>query len=76
MVPTPDSPEWQDPANRNRDETPFYTADMIEYTGNWWARLWPKSMLWAFPRLLIIFYSDNGTVTEFHLLSAVSGSGR
>lgn len=28
MVPTPDSPEWKDPARRHSDETPF-AADMI-----------------------------------------------
>lgn len=61
MVPTPDSPEWQDPANRNRDETPF-AADMIEYTDKMVGKVVDQIDALGLSRdTLIIFYSDNGT---------------
>ena len=61
MVPTPDSPEWKDPAKRNRDETPF-AADMIEYTDKMVGKVVDHIDSLGLDRdTLIIFYSDNGT---------------
>ncbi|MCR9294137.1 MAG: sulfatase-like hydrolase/transferase [bacterium] len=61
MNPTPDSPEWNRPDMRLRDETRF-AKDMIEYTdkmvGKVVARL---EELGLSERTLILFYSDNGT---------------
>tara|TARA_R110002049_G_scaffold4601_6_gene32845 strand:- start:19511 stop:21439 length:1929 start_codon:yes stop_codon:yes gene_type:complete len=61
MVPTPDSPEWDDPARRHSDETPF-AADMIEYTDKLVGRVVRQvEELGLRENTLILFYSDNGT---------------
>lgn len=61
MVPTPDSPEWIDPANRDRDETPF-AADMIEYTDKMVGKVVDHIDSLGLDReTMVIFYSDNGT---------------
>ena len=61
MVPTPDSPEWTDPANRHRDETPF-AADMIEYTDKMVGKVVDHIDSLGLDReTMVIFYSDNGT---------------
>lgn len=61
MVPTPDSPEWQDPARRHSDETPF-AADMIRYTDKMVGKIVDKlDELNLRENTLILFFSDNGT---------------
>lgn len=59
--PTPDSPEWADPAKRKLTETRFY-GDMVEYgdklLGKVLAKLEEKGIA---DNTLVIFYSDNGT---------------
>lgn len=61
MVPTPDSPQWKNPANRHRDETPF-AADMIEYTDKMVGKVVDHVDSLGLGRdTLVIFYSDNGT---------------
>ncbi len=61
MNPTPDSPEWSDPARRHSDETPF-AADMIRYTDKMVGKLLDKlDELKIRENTLVIFYSDNGT---------------
>lgn len=61
MVPTPDSPEWQDPTKRLTEETRF-AADMIRYTDKMVGRVVQQlEELGLRERTLILFYSDNGT---------------
>jgi len=61
MVPTPDSPEWQDPASRNLEDVRF-VSDMIEYMDKSVGRIVTKvDQLGLAEKTLILFYSDNGT---------------
>ena len=61
MVPTPDSPQWDDVARRHSDETHF-AADMIEYTDKMVGKLVAKlDELKLRENTLVLFYSDNGT---------------
>lgn len=61
MVPTPDSPQWSDPARRHSDETPF-AADMIRYADKMVGKVVDKlDALGLRENTLILFYSDNGT---------------
>lgn len=61
MVPTPDSPEWKDPARRHSDETPF-AADMIRYTDKIVGRLMQQlDDLGIRENTVVLFFSDNGT---------------
>jgi len=61
MVPTPDSPEWADPARRHSEETRF-AADMIEYTDKIVGRMMDQlDQLGLREDTLVLFYSDNGT---------------
>lgn len=61
MVPTPDSPEWQDPAQRNVEQVRFF-KDMVEYTDKCVGRVVAKiDQLGIADNTLVIFYSDNGT---------------
>lgn len=61
MVPTPDSPEWDDPATRNNEEVRF-VKDMIEYMDKCVGRIVAKvDDLGLAENTLILFYSDNGT---------------
>lgn len=61
MVPTPDSPEWQDPRNRLRQDIRF-AKDMIEYTDKVVGRIVTKvEELGLSENTLILFYGDNGT---------------
>lgn len=61
FVPTPDSPEWNDPSLRYKNDTAYY-ADMMAYTdkviGQIEARL-KKEGVWD--NTLFIFTADNGT---------------
>lgn len=61
MVPTPDSPEWQDPAKRNLEEVRF-VRDMIEYMDRCVGRIVARvDDLGLAENTLILFFSDNGT---------------
>ncbi len=61
MVPTPDSPEWRDPARRHSDETPF-AADMIRYTDKMVGRVLKQlDDLGLREDTVVLFLSDNGT---------------
>ncbi len=61
MVPTPDSPEWQDPARRHSDETPF-AADMIRYTDKIVGKITHQlDDLGIRENTVVLFFSDNGT---------------
>jgi len=61
MVPTPDSPEWQDPAKRDSEEVRYF-KDMAEYTDKCVGRIVDKiKQLGIAENTLVIFYSDNGT---------------
>jgi arylsulfatase A-like enzyme len=61
MVPTPDSPAWQDPQRRHSDETPFAAA-MIEYTDKMVGKVVDHLDSLQLDRdTLVLFYSDNGT---------------
>ncbi|MDG2123052.1 MAG: sulfatase-like hydrolase/transferase, partial [Verrucomicrobiales bacterium] len=61
MVPTPDSPEWADPATRSVEDLGLI-KDMIEYTDVVVGRLVAKiEALGLREETLILFYSDNGT---------------
>ncbi len=61
FTPTPDSPEWKDPAARHQEQTRYF-KDMVEYTdkavGKVVARL---DELGLRENTLILFFSDNGT---------------
>ena len=71
MVPTPDSPEWKDPANRHRDETQF-AGDMIEYTDKMVGKVVDHIDSLGLDReTLIVFYSDNGT--NYRVMSRYRG---
>ena len=61
MVPTPASPEWQDPAKRDLEEVRFF-KDMVEYTDKCVGRVVDKiNELGIAEHTLVLFYSDNGT---------------
>jgi len=61
MVPTPDSPEWQDPARRD-EESVEYIKDMVEYMDKCVGRIVGQvDDLGLGEETLIIFFSDNGT---------------
>jgi arylsulfatase A-like enzyme len=61
MNPTPDSPEWQDPEQRDDDVTRF-AADMIRYTDKMVGKVVAKvDELGLRENTLILFFSDNGT---------------
>ncbi len=61
MVPTPDSPEWRDPAKRN-DEDVRYFKDMAEYMDKSVGRIVETvDSLGLAENTLILFFSDNGT---------------
>ncbi|MDA0589714.1 MAG: sulfatase-like hydrolase/transferase [Planctomycetota bacterium] len=61
MVPTPDSPEWKNPATRNLEDVRF-VKDMIEYMDKNVGRIVAKvDELGLAENTLILFYSDNGT---------------
>ena len=61
MVPTPDSPEWKDPAKRGLEDVRFF-KDMTEYTDKCVGRIVDKiDQLGIAEETLVIFYSDNGT---------------
>ena len=61
MVPTPDSPEWQDPSRRHEEDV-RYIKDMVEYTDKCVGRIVDKvDSLGIAEETLILFYSDNGT---------------
>ncbi len=61
MVPTPDSPQWQDPELRN-EEDPRYFVDMTEYMDQCVGRIVRQiDALDLKQKTLILFYSDNGT---------------
>ena len=61
FVPTPDSPEWQDPSTRFDEDLRFF-ADMAEYTDKVVSRVVGKiDELGLSENTLVIFYGDNGT---------------
>ncbi|MEW4486599.1 sulfatase-like hydrolase/transferase [Thalassoglobus sp. JC818] len=61
MVPTPDSPEWNDPEKRHVEETRL-AKDMIEYTDKMVGKLVATlDALQLRDNTLVLFYSDNGT---------------
>ncbi len=61
MVPTPDSPQWKDPARRHSDETPF-AADMIRYTDKIVGQITKQlDDLGIRENTVLLFFSDNGT---------------
>jgi arylsulfatase A-like enzyme len=61
FVPTPDSPEWQDPAARHKEQTRFF-KDMVEYTDKAVGKVVAKlDELGLRENTLILFFSDNGT---------------
>lgn len=61
MVPTPDSPEWKDPAQRNTEDVRF-VKDMIQYMDKCVGRIVDKiDDLGLRKKTLVVFYSDNGT---------------
>ena len=61
MVPTPDSPEWNDPSKRNVEEVRYF-KDMAEYTDKCVGRVVDKiDELGIAENTLVIFFADNGT---------------
>ena len=61
MAPTPDSPEWTDPAQRSTEDVRFI-KDMIEYMDKCVGRIVKQiDALGLKENTLLIFYSDNGT---------------
>ena len=76
MVPTPNSPEWQDPQRRQQADVRFI-KDMVEYTDRCVGRIVDKiDQLGLGEKTLVLFYSDNGThrsVTSQTLNGPVNG---
>ncbi|PCE66462.1 hypothetical protein B7P33_03975 [Sediminicola luteus] len=61
FVPTPNSPEWQDPALRTKQDPRFF-ADMVSYTDTLVGRIMAKlKALELDQNTLVIFLGDNGT---------------
>ena len=61
FVPTPDSPEWQEPSRRYENDTAYF-ADMIAYTDKIIGQLESKlKELEIWENTLFIFTADNGT---------------
>lgn len=61
FVPTPDSPEWNDPARRHKAD-PHYFKDMVEYADKLVGKIMAKlDELGLRENTLILFYGDNGT---------------
>jgi arylsulfatase A len=61
MVPTPNSADWKDAANRNEPDTRHF-KDMVEYMDHCVDRIVKKiDALGLAENTLVIFYSDNGT---------------
>lgn len=61
FVPTPDSPEWADPARRYENDT-VYFADMMEYTDKIVGQIEKKlKENGEWENTLFIFTADNGT---------------
>ncbi|MCA9121387.1 MAG: sulfatase-like hydrolase/transferase [Planctomycetaceae bacterium] len=61
MVPTPDSPEWQDRSLRDVEDVRFF-KDMAEYADKCVGRIVDNiNQLGIAENTLVIFYSDNGT---------------
>lgn len=61
MVPTPDSPEWQDRATRGLEDVRFI-KDMVQYMDKCVGRIVNKiDELGIAENTLVIFFSDNGT---------------
>jgi arylsulfatase A-like enzyme len=64
MVPTPESPEWQDPSTRNLEDVRFI-KDMVEHMDSCVGRIVNKiDDLGIAENTLVIFFSDNGTHLE------------
>jgi len=61
FFPTPDSPEWKEPARRNENDT-VYFADMVAYTDKIAGQLESKlKELGVWENTVFIFTADNGT---------------
>jgi len=61
MTPTPDSPEWADPARRDEEDTRYF-KDMVAYMDKCVGRIVDRvDELELTDSTLILFYSDNGT---------------
>ena len=61
FTPTPDSPEWADPAMRHTDQSRFY-GDMVEYTDKVVGRIVDHlDAAGLGENTLVLFSSDNGT---------------
>ena len=71
FVPTPDSPEWKDPARRHKEETRHF-KDMVEYADKLVGKIVGKlDELGLRENTLILFYGDNGT--HWRITSRVGG---
>jgi arylsulfatase A len=70
--PTPDSPEWQDPSQREKKDNKFF-KDMVEYTDKIVGKLTGKlEELGIADNTIFIFTGDNGTHVNI-TTSTVSG---
>lgn len=61
FVPTPDSPEWEEPTRRSENDTAYF-ADMVTYTDKIVGQLEDKlKEMNVWDNTLFIFTADNGT---------------
>ena len=61
MVPTPDSPEWQDPERRDEEDVRYF-KDMAEYMDKCVGKIIKHvDDAGLAEKTLVLFYSDNGT---------------